>query len=143
MKKYLIINGPNLNLLGSRNPEIYGRESLQDIEKWLNIKINNKDVKIYWYHSNHEGKIIDRIQRATNEKINGIILNAGALTHYSYAIRDAISAFKLPVVEVHLSDINKREKFRSISVIKDVCIKQISGLGKNSYLEGLKILESL
>ncbi len=143
MKKYLIINGPNLNLLGSRNPEIYGRESLQDIEKWLNIKINNKDVKIYWYHSNHEGKIIDRIQRATNEKINGIILNAGALTHYSYAIRDAISAFKLPVVEVHLSDINKREKFRSISVIKDVCIKQISGLGKNSYLEGFKILESL
>lgn len=143
MKKYLIINGPNLNLLGSRNPEIYGRESLQDIEKWLNIEINNKDVKIYWYHSNHEGKIIDRIQRATNEKINGIILNAGALTHYSYAIRDAISAFKLPVVEVHLSDINKREKFRSISVIKDVCIKQISGLGKNSYLEGFKILESL
>ena len=143
MKKYLIINGPNLNLLGSRNPEIYGRESLQDIEKWLNIEINNKDVKIYWYHSNHEGKIIDRIQRATNEKINGIILNAGALTHYSYAIRDAISAFKLPVVEVHLSDINKREKFRSISVIKDVCIKQISGLGRNSYLEGFKILESL
>lgn len=143
MKKYLIINGPNLNLLGSRNPEIYGRESLQDIEKWLNTEINNKDVKIYWYQSNHEGKIIDRIQRATNEKINGIILNAGALTHYSYAIRDAISAFKLPVVEVHLSDINKREKFRSISVIKDVCIKQISGLGKNSYLEGFKILESL
>jgi len=143
MKKYLIINGPNLNLLGSRNPEMYGRESLQDIEKWLNTEINNKDVKIYWYQSNHEGKIIDRIQRATNEKINGIILNAGALTHYSYAIRDAISAFKLPVVEVHLSDINKREKFRSISVIKDVCIKQISGLGKNSYLEGFKILESL
>ena len=143
MKKYLIINGPNLNLLGSRNPEIYGRESLQGIEKWLNTEINNKDVKIYWYQSNHEGKIIDRIQRATNEKINGIILNAGALTHYSYAIRDAISAFKLPVVEVHLSDINKREKFRSISVIKDVCIKQISGLGKNSYLEGFKILESL
>ena len=81
MKKYLIINGPNLNLLGSRNPEIYGRESLQDIEKWLNIEINNKDVKIYWYHSNHEGKIIDRIQRATNEKINGIILNAVSYTH--------------------------------------------------------------
>ena len=143
MKKYLIINGPSLNLLGSRNPEIYGKESLQDIEKWLNIEINNKDINIYWYQTNHEGKIIDRIQRASNEKINGIILNAGALTHYSYAIRDAISAFKLPVVEVHLSDINKREKFRSISVIKDVCIKQISGIGKNSYLEGFKILESL
>ena len=143
MKKYLIINGPNLNLLGSRDPEIYGKESLQDIEKWLNIEINNKDINIYWYQTNHEGKIIDRIQRASNEKINGIILNAGALTHYSYAIRDAISAFKLPVVEVHLSDINKREKFRSISVIKDVCIKQISGIGKNSYLEGFKILESL
>lgn len=143
MKKYLIINGPNINLLGSRNPEIYGKESLQDIEKWLNVEINNKDINIYWYQSNHEGNIIDRIQRASNEKINGIILNAGALTHYSYAIRDAISDFKLPVVEVHLSDINKREKFRSISVIKDVCIKQISGLGKNSYLEGFKILESL
>ncbi len=143
MKKYLIINGPNLNLLGSRNPEIYGKENLQDIEKWLNVKINNKDINIYWYQTNHEGKIIDRIQRASNEKMNGIILNAGALTHYSYAIRDAISAFKLPVVEVHLSNINKREKFRSISVIKDVCIKQISGLGKNSYLEGFKILESL
>ena len=143
MKKYLIINGPNLNLLGSRNPEIYGKENLQDIEKWLNVEINNKDINIYWYQTNHEGKIIDRIQRASNEKINGIILNAGALTHYSYAIRDAISAFKLPVVEVHLSNINKREKFRSISVIKDVCIKQISGLGKNSYLEGFKILESL
>ena len=143
MKKYLIINGPSLNLLGSRNPEIYGKENLQDIEKWLNVKINNKDINIYWYQTNHEGKIIDRIQRASNEKMNGIILNAGALTHYSYAIRDAISAFKLPVVEVHLSNINKREKFRSISVIKDVCIKQISGLGKNSYLEGFKILESL
>ena len=143
MKKYLIINGPSLNLLGSRNPEIYGKENLQDIEKWLNVEINNKDINIYWYQTNHEGKIIDRIQRASNEKMNGIILNAGALTHYSYAIRDAISAFKLPVVEVHLSDINKREKFRSISVIKDVCIKQISGLGKNSYLEGFKILESL
>ena len=143
MKKYLIINGPNLNLLGSREPETYGKESLQNIEKWLNIEIDNKDINIYWYQSNHEGKIIDRIQRATNEKINGIILNAGALTHYSYAIRDAISAFKLPVVEVHLSDINKREEFRKTSVIKDVCLKQISGLGKNSYLEGLKALESL
>jgi 3-dehydroquinate dehydratase-2 len=135
----LIINGPNLNLLGKREPEIYGRETLADIESWLASSPESSDHSIKWFQSNHEGAIIDQIHDSINS-IDGIIINPGALTHYSYAIRDAIASVNIPTVEVHLSDIDKREDFRKISVLKDVCVKQISGLGKNSYLEGLKIL---
>ena len=119
--KFLIINGPNLNLLGRREPDIYGYESLQDIEKWLNNRLGQNDDSIEWFQSNHEGEIIDRLHSSI-DRTDGIIINPGALTHYSYAVRDAISSINIPTVEVHLSDIKNREEFRKLSVIKDVCL---------------------
>ncbi len=139
--KILVINGPNLNLLGIREPNIYGADTLSDIENWINNELRNQNIKLQWYQSNHEGKILDRLHRAMNDKSDGIIINPGAYTHYSYAIRDAISAISIPTIEVHLSDIKSREKFRQASVIKDVCLEQISGLGKNGYLEAIYALE--
>ena len=137
--KILIINGPNLNLLGVREPDIYGSESLSDIENWLNDQPEADGHSITWFQSNHEGELIDFIHGAM-DNVGGIVINPGAFTHYSYAIRDAIAAINVPTVEVHLSDINTREKFREISVIKDVCLDQISGLGKIGYLKGIQRL---
>ena len=139
--KFLIINGPNLNLLGRREPDIYGYESLQDIEKWLNNRLGQNDDSIEWFQSNHEGKIIDEMHRCI-DSCEGIIINPGAFTHYSYAIRDAIESVDIPTVEVHLSNINKREEFRKKSVIKDVCIGQITGLGKSGYLDAVRMLDA-
>jgi 3-dehydroquinate dehydratase-2 len=137
----LIINGPNLNLLGVREPNIYGSETLSDIERWLNNQMEAEPHAITWFQSNHEGRLIDRLHEAIGN-IDGIIINPGALTHYSIALRDAITAVDIPTVEVHLSDIYNREIFRKISVIEDVCVKQISGQGKSGYLDGLKKLLS-
>ena len=139
--KILVINGPNLNLLGIREPNIYGVDTLSGIENWINDELRNRNIKLQWYQSNHEGKILDRLHRAMKDKDDGIIINPGAYTHYSYAIRDAISAISTPTIEVHLSDIKTREKFRQTSVIEDVCLEQISGLGKNGYLEAVYALE--
>ena len=138
----LVINGPNLNLLGIREPNIYGVDTLSDIKNWVNDELRNRNIKLQWYQSNHEGKILDRLHRAIKDKNDGIIINPGAYTHYSYAIRDAISAISTPTIEVHLSDIKTREKFRQTSVIEDVCLEQISGLGKNGYLEAVNSLEN-
>lgn len=137
--KILIINGPNLNLLGVRESDIYGSESLSDIENWLNDQPEADGHSITWFQSNHEGELIDFIHGAMG-KVGGIVINPGAFTHYSYAIRDAIAAINVSTVEVHISDINTREKFRKISVIKDVCLDQISGLGKIGYLKGIQRL---
>ena len=137
--KFLVLNGPNLNLLGLREPDIYGTDSLNDIESWLDSQIESAEHEIIWFQSNHEGDLIHQIHNSVH-KFDGIIINPGALTHYSYALRDAISSIKTPVVEVHISDINQREEFRRISVIKEKCIDQISGLGKPGYLEALKTL---
>ena len=137
--KILILNGPNLNLLGIREPEIYGTETLEDIGNWLDTQPDANGHEITWFQSNHEGDLIDQIQ-STIHLFDGLIINPGALTHYSYEIRDAISSVITPTVEVHLSDINSRDDFRKISVIKDECISQISGLGKQGYLEALKTL---
>ena len=139
--KIQVINGPNLNLLGIREPNIYGADTLGDIENWINDELRNQNIKLQWYQSNHEGKILDRLHRAMNDKSDGIIINPGAYTHYSYAIRDAISAISIPTIEVHISDIKSREKFRQASVIQDVCLEQISGLGKNGYLKAVYTLE--
>ena len=135
----LVVNGPNLNLLGERNRDIYGENTLEELMMWLETSAGGKKHSFKFYQSNHEGTIIDTIHDE-REWAEGIIINAGAFTHYSYAIRDAISSVNIPTVEVHLSEIMDREDFRKISVLKDVCIKQIYGLGKNSYIEGLKIL---
>ena len=134
-----IINGPNLNLFGTREPHIYGSESLEDIKIWFEGEIDTAKHLVNWFQSNHEGEIIDQIHKAINA-FNGIIINAGALTHYSYAIRDAIKSVDIPAVEVHLTDISLREDFRKISVISDVCINQIKGIGKNGYLKAFKLL---
>jgi len=135
----LVINGPNLNLLGIREPDVYGSETLSDIENWLNEQPESNGHIIFWFQSNHEGDLIDRIHEAMGNS-DGIIINPGAFTHYSYALRDAISSVNIPTIEVHLSDIEKRENFRKLSVITDVCIKRVVGFGKKSYLIGLQAL---
>ena len=136
----LVINGPNLNLLGERQTEIYGKNTLEELMMWLETSADGQNHKFKFYESNHEGTIIDAIHDE-REWANGIIINAGAFSHYSYAIRDAISSVDIKTVEVHLSNIMEREDFRKISVLKDVCSKQIYGLGKNSYIEALKALQ--
>jgi len=134
-----IINGPNLNLLGLREPEIYGKLTLEMLNKEIREYAGNKGLKLKFFQSNHEGAIIDFIQEVYM-KISGLIINPAAFTHYSIAIRDAIAATAVPTVEVHLSDISTREAFRHTSLIADVCIGQIYGLGKESYLRGLDLL---
>ena len=139
--KILIMNGPNLNMTGVRKKNVYGAETLDDINKELKSYGENKCAQMYFYQSNHEGALIDAIHES-KDKFDGVVLNAGAYTHYSYAIRDAIEAVAdyTPFVEVHMSDIHKREDFRKISVITDVCVKQISGFGKDSYKMGIDLL---
>lgn len=134
--KLAILNGPNLNLLGHREPEIYGTESLDEINGWIAGQTAFDQDELTFFQSNHEGAIIDFLHEQRGQ-IDGAVINAGALTHYSYAIRDAIAAVDYPVAEVHLSDISTREPFRQTSVIKDVCIAQISGQGKQGYVEAL------
>jgi 3-dehydroquinate dehydratase-2 len=138
----LVINGPNLNLLGTRQQEIYGNDTLEELMMWLQTSPVSTDHSFKFFQSNHEGELIDILQDERHWA-NGIIINPGAFTHYSYAIRDAILAIQVPTVEVHLSDIKNREEFRKVSVIAPVCIKQISGLGKDGYIEGLKLLNEL
>lgn len=139
MLKILIIHGPNLNLLGEREPEIYGSTTLDQLNQGLAQKANDLKVQIKFFQSNSEGSIIDFIHEH-RKWADGIIINPGALTHYSYSLRDAIASVLKPTIEVHLSDIHKREPFRRISVIKDVCIDQIVGLGIKSYFNGLEKL---
>jgi 3-dehydroquinate dehydratase-2 len=137
--KILILHGPNLNLLGEREPEIYGTSTLKDLNLKIKQFASKTETLIRILQFNGEGQIIDSLH--TNRKwAQGIVINPGAYTHYSYAIRDAVAAVNLPTVEVHLSDIQKREDFRKISVIAPVCIGQISGLGSESYIEGMKLL---
>lgn len=130
------MNGPNLNLLGEREPGIYGSESLETINRGLSDVAAGLGVELGFYQSNHEGELIDKLHSARLE-YDAVVLNAGAYTHYSIAIRDAIAAIKLPVVEVHLSNIHARESFRENSVITPVCAGQISGFGAYSYTLGL------
>ena len=131
-RKILLINGPNLNMLGIRKPEIYGRTTLNDIEKELIAYAEKNNCILSCFQSNHEGAIIDELHKAYGNT-DGIIINPGAYTHYSYAIRDAIESVMIPTVEIHLSDIHSREDFRKISVIQPVALAQISGHGKDGY----------
>ncbi|HTX17239.1 MAG TPA: type II 3-dehydroquinate dehydratase [Bacteroidota bacterium] len=128
---FLILNGPNLNLLGKREPSVYGTVTLADIEKGLRETFPS--VRFTFVQSNHEGTIIDTLQGAEAQKVDGIVLNAGAYTHYSYAIRDAIAAIPAPVIEVHISNIQLREDFRKVSVTAPVCKAQIAGIGIEGY----------
>lgn len=141
-KNVLLLNGPNLNMLGTREKGIYGDDTLFDIEREFCELANKMSISADCFQSNSEGEIIDKIHNA-NEKYSAIILNAGALTHYSYALRDAISSINIPVIEVHMSNIHKREEFRHISVISPVCKGLICGFGKFSYFLALEAVKSL
>ena len=135
----LILNGPNLNMLGIREPEVYGTKTYEDLEFYLKKLETIYSIKIDIKQSNLEGILIDLLHYG-NDKFDGVILNAGAFTHYSYALYDAIKSIQIPVIEVHLSDINNREEFRKKSVIRDACITSIIGLGFKGYEEGIKYL---
>lgn len=137
MLSILILNGPNLNMLGKREPEIYGSQTLEDINQKLKGVAKDLGLSLTFFQSNHEGALVDRVQAALNVH-QGILINPGAYTHTSVAIRDAISAVALPTVEVHLSNIHQREAFRHHSYIAPVAIGQISGFGANSYRLGLE-----
>lgn len=137
--KILIINGPNLNMLGVREPEKYGNCTLADIEKDLHAYSFELGVDIETFQSNHEGEIVEKIQKALTV-FDGILINPGGYTHTSVAIRDAILAVNMPCVEIHLSNIHSREEFRQKSLIAPVCIGQISGFKENSYKLGLKAI---
>ncbi|MBQ7756292.1 MAG: type II 3-dehydroquinate dehydratase [Oscillospiraceae bacterium] len=142
MKKIIVIHGPNLNLLGEREPGVYGNDSFDSINAEIAEKAKSKGFEIEIFQTNLEGGIIDMLHEA-RLTFDGVILNAGAYTHYSYAIRDAISAIKIPVVEVHLSNIHAREEFRHTSVIAPVCVGQIAGFGKNSYMLAVDALAEI
>ena len=132
--KLLVINGPNLNFLGIREKGIYGTQDYQYLLNMIQEKAKQEGCEIETYQSNHEGAIIDRIQESYFDGTEGIVINPGAYTHYSYAIRDALASIVVPKVEIHISDITKREEFRKISVTKDACDYQIFGKGLDGYL---------
>jgi 3-dehydroquinate dehydratase-2 len=137
--RILVINGPNLNMLGKRETEHYGTDTLAVIEQKLTKKGRELSCELTFFQSNHEGGIIDFIQEKAGTA-DGILINPGALTHYGYSLHDTLADSGLPVVEVHLSDIQAREEWRKISVISDIVIKQVSGLKTQSYLVGLEAL---
>lgn len=139
MSKILVLHGPNLNLLGRREPEIYGSITLDDINRKMTARGEAAGIRLDFLQSNHEGVLVDAIQGA-QQKYAFIILNAAAFTHYSIALRDAIAAVDVPVVEVHLSNIHRREEFRRRSVIAPVAMGQIAGFGADSYLVALEIV---
>ena len=142
MARFLVINGPNLNLLGTRNTDIYGSKTLPDIEAEISKKADELGLSVQPFQSNEEGAIIDFIQ-SNAAQAQGIIINPGALTHYSYALRDALGDTRLPVVEVHLSNIHAREQWRRQSVIAEMARGQIAGLGWRGYIAALEILATL
>ncbi len=142
MKRILVVHGPNLNLLGTREPGVYGTMTLAELNRRLRAMARERGVVLRIFQSNSEGALIDCLH-ANRRWAHGVVLNPAAYTHYSYALRDAVVAVGLPAVEVHLSDIHKREPFRSVSVIEPVCVKQIFGLGWESYAKGIETLLAL
>lgn len=137
MARVLVVYGPNLNLLGEREPDVYGRETMEDITARLREAAARDGVSLEVFQSNSEGAIIDRLHAARHEA-DAVVLNAGALTHYSFALRDAITAIRIPVVEVHMTNIDAREPFRRTSVLSPVCAGVVHGFGANSFLLGLR-----
>ena len=137
--KILVINGPNLNMLGIREPDIYGRSTYDDLCRLISEHAAEKGVEVELYQSNHEGDLVDKIQAAYGSA-DGIVINPGAYTHTSVAILDAVKAVAIPTVEVHISDVDAREEFRQISYIRLACIATISGHGFDGYLEAIDLL---
>lgn len=142
MKKILVLQGPNLNMAGRREPAIYGDETAEEINAQIKEKARQLDLECEIFQSNWEGALIDKIHESTCS-VDGIIINAGALTHYSITLRDALATVSVPCIEVHMTNIYAREDFRRNSVLTDVCIGQICGFGKNSYLLALEAMRNL
>lgn len=140
--KILIINGPNLNMLGIREPDIYGRRGYGELLSLISEHAAKLNVKVEFFQSNHEGAIVDKLQEAYFADVDGIIINPAAYTHTSVAIADALKAVSLPAVEVHISDVDKREPFRSVSYVRDIAVKTIAGHGFAGYTEALDFLVS-
>ena len=143
MNKILVIHGPNLNLLGQREPDIYGKTTLEEINRRLQKLARANRVELEIFQSNHEGEIVDTIGQANKRGVKAILINPAAYTHTSVAIRDAVAAVSIPTVEVHLSNIYAREEFRHASLIAPVCHGQVSGFGANSYVLGLEAVIGL
>lgn len=142
--KILVINGPNINFLGIREKGIYGNQDYAYLEKLINDKANELGVEVEVFQSNHEGAIIDKIQQAYYDKVDGIVINPGAFTHYSYAVRDALaSVADIPKIEVHISNVYTREEFRHTSVTVPVCNGQVVGLGLNGYLYAVQAIKDM
>ena len=140
MKKIYVLNGPNINMLGIREPEIYGNENYSSLLKMIKNHAKEKGIKLVCFQSNHEGALVDKIQEAYFRGADGIVINPGAYTHTSIAILDAVKATKLPTVEVHISDVEKREDFRQVSYVREVCVKTVSGHGIKGYTEAVDFL---
>lgn len=138
--KIYVINGPNLNMLGIREPEHYGKGTYNDLCQQIEEHGKKYDVELVFFQSNHEGDLVDKIQEAYFEKADGIVINPGAYTHTSVAILDAVKSTKLPTVEVHISKVEERESFRQISYIREACIKTITGEGFMGYLHAIDVL---
>lgn len=138
MKQIVVLHGVNLNMFGKRNPDVYGMETLPEIDEQLQKLGQELDLSVSSFQTNHEGEMVERIHQAFEEKVDGILINAGAWTHYSYAIRDALDILEVPVIEVHMSNIHARDAFRHHSVIADIAKGQIAGFGVESYLLGLR-----
>ncbi len=141
--KFLILNGPNLNFLGIREPHIYGTQTMADLQKKIRAHAKSLGVKVQFYQSNCEGKLVDRIQKAYRQKIAGIVFNPATYTHTSVAIADAVKGVGIPTVEVHISDVNAREDFRKISYVGAVACRTIAGQGFDGYNQALSYLVNL
>ena len=139
--KILVINGPNMNLLGLRQPEIYGRETYEDLLAKIRARAEALGIEVSFFQSNHEGALVDAIQQAYFDHIDGIVINPAAYTHTSVALLDAVKAVQIPTVEVHVSDPDTREDFRHVSFIRAACLATIRGHGTNGYLEALELLK--
>ncbi len=138
--KILVLNGPNLNMLGVREPDIYGRSTYTDLINMIKDHCDSKGIEVSFKQSNHEGDLVDYIQQAYFEKYDGIVINPGAYTHTSVALLDALKAVSIPAVEVHISDVDAREEFRQISYVSKIAVKTIKGHGFDGYIEAVDFL---
>lgn len=138
--KLLVINGPNLNMLGIREPEVYGHETYEQLKNRIERHCADRNIEVKLFQSNHEGALVDAIQNAYFDCVDGIVINPGAYTHTSIAVLDALSAVKIPAVEVHISDPDTREDFRRVNFIRKACVRTISGHGTDGYLEAIDFL---
>lgn len=138
--KILILNGPNINMLGIREPAIYGRETYDDLVRKVQAHADTRGVEVSFYQSNHEGDLIDAIQRAYFDRLDGIVFNPGGYTHTSIALADAVKGVGIPTVEVHISDVSRREAFRQVSYIRDVAVGSVIGRGLDGYTDAMDLL---